>query len=71
MNKIVEKTCELCDENIKHLDYKDGDMLKRFVSPQGRINEPKRTGACTKHQRMIKRAVKRARYLALLPYQTM
>jgi small subunit ribosomal protein S18 len=66
----VLKKCYLCENNIKGIDYKDPDLLRRFVSPQGRINAPKRTGCCSKHQRIVSQAVKRARFLALLPYQT-
>lgn len=64
------KTCILCENAINTLDYKDPDTLRRFVSPQGRINAPKRTGSCARHQRIVEQAVKRSRVLGLLPYIT-
>lgn len=53
---------------IKHLDYKDIEVLKKFLNPHGRINGRKRTGLGAAHQRMLAQAIKRARYMALLPY---
>ncbi|MEK9154562.1 MAG: 30S ribosomal protein S18 [Patescibacteria group bacterium] len=58
--------CFFCSQNLKEIDYKESDMLRRFISSQGKIIDPKYTGACSKHQRMIGRAVKRARFLGLL-----
>jgi small subunit ribosomal protein S18 len=51
-----------------YIDYKDTESLKKLVSPNGKILSRKRTGANAMEQRMIARAVKRARYMALLPY---
>ena len=50
------------------IDYKDVETLKKFVSPNGKISPRSATGACAKHQREIAVAIKRARYMALLPY---
>jgi small subunit ribosomal protein S18 len=50
------------------IDYKDTDILRRFVSGQAKIIDPKHTGTCAKHQRKLAQAVKRARFMALLPY---
>ena len=50
------------------IDYKDVETLKKFVSPNGKISPRRATGACAKHQREIAVAIKRARYMALLPY---
>ena len=61
------KKCLFCAEH-KEVDYKDIETLRRFISPYGRILPASRTGLCTKHQRQLTRAVKRARFLALLPY---
>jgi small subunit ribosomal protein S18 len=50
------------------IDYKNVEMLRRFVQEDGRIRPRRQTGACAKHQREVARAVKRARHLALLPF---
>ncbi len=52
----------------KHIDYKDTELLKRFLNPHARILSEKRTGLSARHQRMLAEAVKRARFMALLPY---
>jgi small subunit ribosomal protein S18 len=54
--------------NIKHVDYKDTDILKKFLNPNGRILGRKRTGVTTKNQRKLALAVKRARFMGLLPF---
>ncbi len=54
--------------NIKHIDYKDLDVLKKFLNPNARIVGKKRTGVTAKNQRQLALAVKRARYMGLLPY---
>ena len=67
-NEIIKKKCELCAEQIKQIQYKDITILRRFVSTYGRLVTGKRSGNCAKHQRMVTKAVKRARFLALLPF---
>ena len=54
--------------NIKHIDYKDVELLKRFVNPHGRIMARKRTGLTAAHQRSLANAIKRARFMGLLPF---
>lgn len=54
--------------NIKHIDYKDIETLKRFLNPHGRLQSRKRTGLTAKNQRALALAVKRARFMGLLPY---
>ena len=54
--------------NIQHIDYKDVENLKRFLNPNGRIFSRKRTGLTAKNQRMLAEAVKRARFIGLLPF---
>ena len=54
--------------NIKHIDYKDIDILKKFINPSGRIVARKRSGVIAKHQRKIDLAIKRARFMGLIPY---
>lgn len=60
--------CFFCSQNVKAIDYKDIESLKRFVSSQAKIIDPKHTNVCAKHQRMLSQAIKRARYIGLLPY---
>lgn len=54
--------------NIKHIDYKDIDLLKRFLSPTARMLSRKRTDVTSKNQRKLAEAIKRARFMGLLPY---
>jgi len=54
--------------NIKHVDYKDTDTLRKFLNPHGRLMSRRRTKLSAKHQRELATAVKRARFMALLPY---
>ncbi len=54
--------------NIKHIDYKDIAILKKFLNPNGKIMSHKRTGVTSKNQRELTAAVKRARFLGLLPF---
>lgn len=55
-------------KEIRHIDYKDTELLKKFINPHARIIARKRTGVSAKEQREIARAIKRARFLGLLPY---
>lgn len=55
-------------EQVAVIDYKDVKLLQRYVSSVGRIEGRKRTGASMKHQRMLAKALKRARHMALLPF---
>lgn len=68
-NKFSEpKKCRFCMENIPDIDYKDTQQLQKLTNSQGRFFSRKRTGNCGKHQRKAKLAVKRARFMALVPY---
>jgi len=60
--------CSLCLQNIKAVDYKDVRILRRFLSPRGRIRARSKTGTCAKHQRKLSIAIKKARIMALLPF---
>lgn len=53
---------------IKHIDYKDTEILKRFLNPNGRIKQRSVTGLNAKHQREVATAIKRARFMGLIPY---
>jgi small subunit ribosomal protein S18 len=58
--------CYFCQRNIKEIDFKNADVLKKFISGLGKIRPRKKTGFCAKHQRQLSRAVKRARHIGLL-----
>lgn len=64
----MTKQCFYCSQNLKEIDYKDIEMLKRFTSSQAKIINPKHTGICAKHERRLAEAVKRARFMGLLPF---
>ena len=64
----MRKQCYFAQHNIKYIDYKDTEILKRFLNPHGRIISRKRTGISAKYQRQLAVAVKRARFMGLLPY---
>ncbi|MDP3991072.1 MAG: 30S ribosomal protein S18 [Candidatus Nealsonbacteria bacterium] len=59
--------CYFCKKNIQEIDFKDIKTISRFVSGLGKIRAKKRTGVCSKHQRKLAKAIKRARHLRLLP----
>lgn len=65
---VQKKQCLFCVEKERGVDYKDPQTLRRFINQRAKIISPKRTGACTKHQRQVATAIKRARFMALLPY---
>ena len=69
-NRQVEKdkSCFICKNTIKDVDYKDTELLKRFTSSYGKVMPRKRTGACSKHQRLISNAIKNARIMGFLPF---
>ena len=58
----------LTQNDIQRVDYKDVELLKQFVNPHGRIQGRKRTGLTAKQQRAVEEAIKRARFMGLLPY---
>jgi len=62
--------CYFCQRNIREIDFKNTELLLRFVSGLGKIKAKKRTGVCSKHQRRLARAIKRARHLGLLSCTT-
>ncbi len=63
-----KKYCRFTAENIAHIDYKDLELLKAYVTETGKIVPSRITGTSAKYQRQLATAVKRARYLSLLPY---
>ncbi|MBN1486124.1 MAG: 30S ribosomal protein S18 [Anaerolineae bacterium] len=62
------KACYFCAEKINFIDYKDADMLRRYVTERGKIRPQRQTGLCAKCQRRMAVAIKRARHMALLPF---
>ncbi len=64
----TNKPCHFCVTNTKWIDYKDADTLKKFLSLQSKIIPPKRTGTCSKHQRELANAIKRARFMSLVGF---
>ena len=62
------KNCYFCTNNIKRIDYKDVDLLRKFLDSHARLPAHRRTGVCARHQRALALAVKRARRLAFLPF---
>jgi len=62
------KACQLCEAKIEVVDYKDEQLLSRFVTERGKIVPSRITGTCAPHQRKLTRAIKRSRFLALIPY---
>ena len=63
-----KKVCIFCKNKNQTIDYKDVDLLKRFISPNGKISPRRVTGTCAKHKRAVEQAIKNARVMALLPY---
>ena len=63
-----DKACYFCVNNIQDIDYKDTQILQKFISSYGKIAPRRRSGLCAKHQRKAAQAIKRARIMALLPF---
>ena len=62
------KVCSFCVNHVESIDYKDPELLRKYISDRGKIEPRRRTGTCAKHQRALSTAIKRARHLALLPF---
>jgi small subunit ribosomal protein S18 len=62
------RVCFFCTNAIEDIDYKDNRTLQRFVSSYGKIAPRRRSGNCVKHQRRLMHAIKRARFMALMPF---
>ncbi len=63
------RVCLFCTDHSVVIDYKQVDLLRRFVTEEGKIRPRHQTGTCAKHQRALAQAVKRARHLALLQFR--
>ena len=66
--KPHKKVCYFTKKHIKYMDYKEVELLRKYISPSGKITSRRITGTSSKYQRMLAQAIKRARYMALLPY---
>ena len=62
------KGCPLCSTSVPDVDYKNPELLKNFISNGGRMLPSRVTNVCAKHQRILKREIKRSRHIALLPF---
>lgn len=65
-----KKNCFFCKKKIEEIDCKDTEILRKFLGIWSKIRRAGDTGTCAKHQRRLAQAIKRARFLALLPYVT-
>ncbi len=68
---IMKKNrCFFTANSIQYIDYKDVDLLKKFLTPYGQIQSRRRSGVAARYQRMLAEAIKRARVMGLLPFVT-
>lgn len=65
---VRKRYCRFCAEKVAYIDYKNPEVLSRYITETGKILPRRITGTCTYHQKMLTRAIKRARILALLPF---
>ena len=62
------RTCFFCENKVENIDYKNEKMLSKYITERGKIIPRRTSGTCARHQRQLALAIKRARFLALLPY---
>lgn len=65
---VHRRPCPFCKNKVTYVDYKDTQMLRRYITDRGKIKSRRVTGVCTQHQHQLAAAIKRAREMALLPY---
>ncbi len=63
-----KRVCHFCMNTIQEVDYKEPQLLRRFISSYGKIAPRRRSGVCAGHQRKLAMAIKKARIMALLPF---
>ncbi|MDD4894737.1 MAG: 30S ribosomal protein S18 [Candidatus Omnitrophica bacterium] len=68
LTSVRKKFCRLCVDKVKSLDYKDMRRLEAFIKERGKIVSTRISGNCARHQRMVAEAIKKARFMSLLPY---
>ncbi len=64
---LKKKVCRLCENGVEHIDFKDVELLRRYQTELGKILPRRITGNCNRHQKMLSKAIKRARELSLVP----
>ena len=64
------KVCKFCVDKIEYADYKDLRLLQQFIPERAKILPRRISGTCARHQRLLQRAIKRARHIALIPFTT-
>ena len=62
------RVCQFCTDHNVTIDYKNVDLLRRYITEDGKIRPRRQTGACARHQREMARAIKRARHLSLIQF---
>ncbi len=62
------KYCQFCKDDVKLIDYKETQLLRKYMTDRGKIKPRRVTGVCTQHQHALAMAIKRAREMALVPY---
>lgn len=62
------KFCQFCSDKEQNINYKNVELLKRYITDDGKIRPRRQTGACAKHQRQVAAAIKQSRQVALLPF---
>jgi len=67
-NRRKKKVCQFCQDKIEHIDYKDVARLRKLTTERAKILPRRISGTCAKHQRQLTVAIKRARFMALMPY---
>ena len=68
MRKAPRRSCAICESRVRIMDYKDERTIQRFITDTGKILPARMLGMCARHQRQLSQAIKRARFLALVPY---
>ncbi len=63
-----KKVCAFCADKVETIDYKDVNKLRKYITEKGKILPRRQTGTCARHQRELAVAIKRARFMALIPY---
>ncbi|HUT99130.1 MAG TPA: 30S ribosomal protein S18 [bacterium] len=66
---LRKRTCRFCKDGVKDIDYKDLEIIRRYVTERGKIRARRTTGSCAKHQRQLSAAIKRARILGQIPFR--
>ena len=68
IRKVKKKVCQFCKDKATYIDYKDTTLLRKFISDRGKIRSRRVTRVSAQQQRLLARAIKNAREMALLPY---